>query len=151
MEGNTSGPGNPSSSRGTENTFENLYPSLLQCFSVILVGYCVGRVGYISPTSSKGIGVFVGVVSLPALIFKSLVEIDYLKVNWSFLSSILIAKGTVFLSVVLFTLLLVRPTNFGKAGLFGILCSQSNDLALGLPLGKIMLVFLQLLASIREL
>lgn len=84
MEGNTSGPGNPSSSRGTENTFENLYPSLLQCFSVILVGYCVGRVGYISPTSSKGIGVFVGVVSLPALIFKSLVEIDYLKVNWSF-------------------------------------------------------------------
>lgn len=138
MEGNTSGPGNPSSSRGTENTFENLYPSLLQCFSVILVGYCVGRVGYISPTSSKGIGVFVGVVSLPALIFKSLVEIDYSKVNWYFLSSILIAKGTVFLSVVLFTLLLVRPTNFGKAGLFGILCSQSNDLALGLPLVKAM-------------
>lgn len=145
MEGNTSETGNSSNS-----PIENLYPSLLQCFSVILVGYCVGRVGYISPTSSKGIGVFVGVVSLPALIFKSMVELKYSEVKWSFLFSILIAKGTVFLSVVLFTLLLVRPTNFGKAGLFGIFCSQSNDLALGLPLGKTLLVFLQLPASSRE-
>ena len=133
MDGNSSVPGK---SPSTEETFEHLYPSLLQCFTVILLGYCVGRLGYISPTSSKGIGVFVSLVSLPALLFKSMVELDYSQVNWRFLSSILIAKSTVFFSVVLFTLILVRPTNFGKAGIYGIFCSQSNDMALGYPLGK---------------
>jgi len=119
-----------------EETFEHIYPSLLQCFIVILLGYCTGRLGYISPTSSKGIGVFVSLISLPALLFKSMVELDYSQVNWKFLFSILIAKSTVFFSVVLFTLILVRPTNFGKAGIYGIFCSQSNDMALGYPLVK---------------
>ena len=119
-----------------ESTFENLYPSLVQCFTVILVGYCVGRLGFISPTSSKGIGVFVSLVSLPALLFKSMVELDYSQVNWRFLFSILIAKSTVFFSVAIFTSVLIRPTNLGKAGMYGIFCSQSNDLALGLPLGN---------------
>lgn len=121
-----------------ESTFENLYPSLVQCFTVILVGYCVGRLGFISPTSSKGIGVFVSLVSLPALLFKSMVELDYSQVNWRFLFSILIAKSTVFFSVAIFTSVLIRPTNLGKAGMYGIFCSQSNDLALGLPLVKAM-------------
>lgn len=134
MDRNSSGPHN---SPSTEETFEQLYPSLLQCFTVILLGYCVGRLGYISPTSSKGIGVFVSLVSLPALVFKSMVELDYSQVNWRFLTSILIGKSTVFFSVVLFTLILVRPTNFGKAGIYGIFCSQSNDMALGYPLGKL--------------
>lgn len=120
-----------------EETFEHLYPSLLQCFTIILLGYCVGRLEYISPTSSKGIGVFVSLVSLPALVFKSMVELDFTQVNWRFVFGILIAKSTVFFSVVLFTLVLVRPTNFGKAGIYGIFCSQSNDLSLGYPLGKL--------------
>ncbi|CAH3121098.1 unnamed protein product, partial [Porites lobata] len=124
------------SGQSMQETFEHIYPSLLQCFAVILLGYCIGRLGYISPTSSKGIGVFVSLVSLPALVFKSMVELDYSKVNWRFLTSILIAKSTVFFAVVLFTVILVRPTNFGKAGIYGIFCSQSNDLALGYPLVK---------------
>lgn len=119
-----------------EDTFDNLYPSLLQCFTVILLGYCLGRLGYISPTSSKGIGVFVSLVSLPALLFKSMVELDFSQVNWRFLFSILIAKSTVFVVVVLFTLILVRPTNLGRAGIYGIFSTQSNDLALGYPLRK---------------
>ena len=138
MDNTTSSRANMSAHGGQsmQETFEHIYPSLLQCFAVILLGYCIGRLGYISPTSSKGIGVFVSLVSLPALVFKSMVELDYSKVNWRFLTSILIAKSTVFFAVVLFTVILVRPTNFGKAGIYGIFCSQSNDLALGYPLGK---------------
>ena len=135
MDTNSSGNSSSQSGPSMEETFEHIYPSLLQCFIVILLGYCTGRLGYISPTSSKGIGVFVSLISLPALLFKSMVELDYSQVNWKFLFSILIAKSTVFFSVVLFTLILVRPTNFGKAGIYGIFCSQSNDMALGYPLG----------------
>ena len=135
MDTNLSGNSGSQSGPSMEETFEHIYPSLLQCFIVILLGYCTGRLGYISPTSSKGIGVFVSLISLPALLFKSMVELDYSQVNWKFLFSILIAKSTVFFSVVLFTLILVRPTNFGKAGIYGIFCSQSNDMALGYPLG----------------
>ena len=130
-----------------EDTFDNLYPSLLQCFTVILLGYCLGRLGYISPTSSKGIGVFVSLVSLPALLFKSMVELDFSQVNWRFLFSILIAKSTVFVVVVLFTLILVRPTNLGRAGIYGIFSTQSNDLALGYPLRKSQWQFVECILS----
>ena len=117
-------------------TFENLYPSLLQCFTIILLGYCTARLGYISPTASKGISVFVSLMALPALLFKSMVQLDFSRVNWPFLNSILIGKAVVFFTVMLFTLVLVRPTNLGKAGIYAIFSVQSNDLALGYPLRK---------------
>lgn len=53
-----------------------------------------------------------------------------------FLMAILISKATVFMAVVIFTLLLTRPMNFSKAGLFAIFCTQSNDFALGYPIGE---------------
>ena len=115
-------------------TFDNLYPALVQCFTVIFIGYCTGRMGLITPTSSKGIGIFISHVSLPALLFKSMALLDFSAVNWLFLASILIAKFVVFVTVAFFTLLLERPTNFGKAGIFAIFATQSNDFALGYPL-----------------
>lgn len=59
----------------------------------------------------------------------------YSQVNWMFLGAILISKATVFIGVVIFTLLLTRPMDFSKAGLFAIFCTQSNDFALGYPIG----------------
>ena len=122
------------SSPTMEKTFDNLYPALLQCFAVILIGYCTGRMGLITPTSSKGIGVFISHVSLPALLFKSMAGLNFSSVNWLFLASILIAKSIVFITVAVFTLVLARPRNYGRAGLFAIFATQSNDFALGYPL-----------------
>ena len=58
----------------------------------------------------------------------------YSSVNWLFLSAICIAKSLVFLLVATITLLVHRPIDFSKAGLFAIFCTQSNDFALGYPI-----------------
>lgn len=54
--------------------------------------------------------------------------------NWNFLASILISKALVFFAVIAIALLVIRPTNYGKAGILAIFCTQSNDFAIGFPL-----------------
>lgn len=136
------------------DVMENLYPALAQCFAIILCGYVkqvlcflpvmvvicrrysAGRLNLISETEAKGINTFVGTFSLPSLIFMSLAELDLTSVNWIFLLSVLIAKAIVFVVVIIVTLLVGRPVNYGRAGIFAIFCTQSNDFAVGYPIGK---------------
>lgn len=55
-------------------------------------------------------------------------------VNWKFLLAILISKSIAFFAVLLISLLVVRPLNFGKSGILAIFCTQSNDFAIGFPI-----------------
>ncbi|XP_074030113.1 integral membrane protein GPR155 homolog anchor isoform X2 [Leptinotarsa decemlineata] len=116
------------------STIDNIYPALTQCFAIIICGYFAGRMNLISETEAKGISIFVGTFSLPALIFMSLAELDLSQINWLFLLSILISKSIVFFSVIAVTLLVGRPLKFGRAGIFAIFCTQSNDFAIGYPI-----------------
>ncbi|GJQ85405.1 hypothetical protein Trydic_g10179 [Trypoxylus dichotomus] len=113
---------------------DNLYPALLQCFVIIICGYFAGRMNLISETEAKGINTFVGNFALPSLIFMSLAQLDLTSVNWLFLLSILIAKSLVFFTVIIVTLLVGRPVKLGRAGIFAIFCTQSNDFAIGYPI-----------------
>ncbi|XP_050671839.1 integral membrane protein GPR155 [Leptidea sinapis] len=113
---------------------DHLYPALFQCFTIIFCGYIAGRLNVVSKLESKGIATFVGTFALPSLIFLSLAQLDFSTVNWSFLLAILLAKGLVFFGVLLVTLLVSKPPNFGQAGMFAIFCTQSNDFALGYPI-----------------
>ncbi|KAK4878682.1 hypothetical protein RN001_011188 [Aquatica leii] len=113
---------------------ENLYPALAQCFAIITCGYFAGRVNLLSETEAKGINTFIGTFSLPSLIFMSLAKLDLSSVNWMFLLSILIAKSVVFFAVIIITLLVGRPVKLGRAGIFAIFCTQSNDFAIGYPI-----------------
>lgn len=61
----------------------------------------------------------------------------YYQVNWTFLVGILIAKASLFILVGLVTLLVKRPLNLGYTGIFGIFATQSNDFALGYPIGEL--------------
>ncbi|XP_077290669.1 integral membrane protein GPR155 homolog anchor [Arctopsyche grandis] len=117
----------------TANT-DALYPALVQCFTVIICGYVAGRFNIISQTEAKGLNTFVGNFALPSLIFMSLAELNFAIVNWWFLLAMLIAKAIVFFSVIVVSLLVARPLNFGRAGLFAIFCTQSNDFAIGYPI-----------------
>lgn len=90
----------------------------------------------ISETEAKGMNTFVGTFSLPALIFMSLAQLELSSVNWTFLLAILLAKSVVFFSVIIVTLLIGRPLNLGRAGIFAIFCTQSNDFAIGYPIGE---------------
>lgn len=118
-------------------SISRLFPALLECFGIILCGYIAGRANIITSTQAKGLGNFVSRFALPALLFKNMVVLNFSNVHWSFLYSILIAKAAVFFLVCVLTLLVASPENrFSKAGLFPIFATQSNDFALGYPIGK---------------
>lgn len=119
-----------------------LFPALLECFGIVLCGYIAGRANVITSTQAKGLGNFVSRFALPALLFKNMVVLNFSNVDWSFLYSILIAKAFVFVIVCVLTLLVASPdSRFSKAGLFPIFTTQSNDFALGYPIGKLFLIF----------
>lgn len=90
----------------------------------------------VSSSESRGIGTFVGTFALPSLIFVSLARLDFSTVNWTFLLAILLAKGVIFFVVILVTVFVSKPINLGRAGIFAIFCTQSNDFALGYPISK---------------
>ncbi|XP_019636195.1 PREDICTED: integral membrane protein GPR155-like [Branchiostoma belcheri] len=114
--------------------FDNLYPAIIQCFAIIFAGYLFGRLGIITTSTAKGLESYISYLALPALLFQAMCTLKFEVVNWWFLLAIAIAKSSVFLLVAVFTLVLGR--NFGKAGLFAIFATQSNDFALGYPIVK---------------
>ncbi|XP_078572061.1 lysosomal cholesterol signaling protein-like isoform X2 [Branchiostoma floridae x Branchiostoma japonicum] len=114
--------------------FDNLYPAIIQCFAIIFAGYLFGRAGIITTSAAKGLEKYISYLALPALLFQAMCTLKFEAVNWWFLLAMAIAKSSVFLLVAVFTLVLGR--NFGKAGLFAIFATQSNDFALGYPIVK---------------
>lgn len=93
-----------------------------------------GRFKIITNADTKGLNTFVGTFALPSLIFTSLVALDWKTVNWMFLLAILISKCIVFFAVLVVSLLMTRPLNYGRAGILSIFCTQSNDFAIGFPI-----------------
>ena len=134
----TMSPHNASSlpSDASNDVLSNLLPALVEVFGIILIGYLAGRLNFITNTQGKGLGVFVSKFAMPALLFKNMVQLSWQDVNWLFFLSIFIGKTVVFALTAIFTLLLIRPTNFGKMGIYGIFVTQSHDLALGIPIGE---------------
>lgn len=117
-------------------SIDKLFPALIECFGIILCGYVAGRANIITSTQAKGLGNFVSMFALPAVLFKNMVLLDFGNVIWPFLWSILIAKVCVFAIVCVLTLIVASPdSRFSKAGIFSIFATQSNDFALGYPIG----------------
>lgn len=103
------------------------------------LSYVAGRLGLVSDEQSSGLATFVGTFSLPAIIFMSLASIDLSSVCWYFLLSILIAKAIIFFCVMITTLIVTKPIDSSKAGLYPIFCTQSNDFAIGLTISMLTL------------
>lgn len=119
----------------TNVVYDELLPVLIQCFAIIMLGYFSGRLGLIGPAEMRSLNVFVSYFALPATAFKSLATIALGEVNWRFLVAVGLGKCVIFATVAAVTLALVRrPASFGKAGLYAIAASQSNDFGLGYPL-----------------
>ncbi|TTH38814.1 Obg-like ATPase 1 [Bagarius yarrelli] len=116
-------------------SIDRLFPALLECFGIILCGYIAGHSDLISVGQARCLGSFVSCFALPALLFRNMVQLQFANVVWSFLWSVLIAKVCVFGLVCVLTLMVASPDGrFGKAGLFAIFATQSNDFALGYPI-----------------
>ena len=63
-------------------------------------------------------------------------KLDFSKVNWGFLLAVLIAKSVVFFVVLAVSIISTKPFNYGRAALFAIFTTQSNDFAIGYPMSK---------------
>ena len=63
------------------------------------------------------------------------------QVEWKFVFAVFISKAIVFVVAFVFTLFLKRPLNIGLAAIAGIFVTQSNDFALGYPIGRHMCLF----------
>ncbi|XP_076362014.1 lysosomal cholesterol signaling protein-like isoform X3 [Tachypleus tridentatus] len=114
--------------------FDELVPTLLECFAVVFIGYLAGRFRLILGPEIKGLSVFTSEFALPPLIFLNLVTINLGNVNWSFIAGILLGKVAVFFLVATTTVAIHRPINLAFAGLYAIFCTQGNDFGLAYPI-----------------
>ena len=114
-----------------------------QCVTIILIGCLSRRLALFSPSEAAGISAFVGRLAMPGLLFLAMAELEIDSEAWRLVAAISAAKGLVFaITAGLCLSALCRRTSdsmpkatwLGRAGLYAIATTQSNDFALGLPL-----------------
>ena len=124
-----------------------LFKALTQCVTIILIGCLSRRLALFSPSEAAGISAFVGRLAMPGLLFLAMAELEIDSEAWRLVAAISAAKGLVFaITAGLCLSALCRRTSdsvpfaerkatwLGRAGLYAIATTQSNDFALGLPL-----------------
>ena len=89
-----------------------LLPALLQVFATIGLGWVVGSLRMFAPQEARGLGKFVGKISLPALILISLISLDLSTIKWSFLIAILVCLTIILVAVIILALYRRRRTHF---------------------------------------
>ena len=115
---------------------QNLFPAFGQVFAVVIIGYVCGRLKILRPEDGKSLSWFAGTIALPALLFQSMANIDFMAINWAFMGGIVLSKCLVFVLVATVTFLVKRPWHPGYAGLYAIFSEDASDLALGLPISE---------------
>jgi predicted permease len=117
----------------------SLGEALIVVFCITLLGFLMGRFDIIQPGNCVGMGQFLGLVALPALLFRAMATLDWSTVEWDFLIAVIVSKTVMFtLAAVLTVFSEPKRDKAGvaKAGLYGLFVTQSNDFALGLPIIK---------------
>jgi predicted permease len=117
-----------------------LLSALTQAFSFIFAGFWASKTGYISAQASEGIGQLVGKVALPCLLFRAVATTKLDSLDPFVLLAVLIAK------IVALTIAGAcgyaknrnKSDGFTIAGVFALFVTNSNDLAIGIPLVEAM-------------
>ena len=120
----------------SDASISNLFPTIGRIFAVIILGYMLGKFKIVTQQSASAIGVVAGQIALPALLLQNMATLDLSQINWRFMVGMLLARTLVFVGVFVVTLIFTRPVNIGKPAILAIFSTQSNDFALGLPIGK---------------
>ena len=123
----------PSITPSASVDLDDVINAMFSTFSIIVLGYGMGRANLIPTSVGQGLGTFLFQVSLPCLIFHSVGTMSFTGVNWWVWAALLISKGIIFMLVLGFGAL---SSNVANGAVWAIFCTQSNDFALGLPLLK---------------
>ena len=86
------------------------------------LGWAAGSSSVFNSREARGLGLFVGKISLPALILTNLVALDLSVIRWGFLVSVLVSKSIVFGLVLTLDFLFNR--SISRAALFAIYSTQ---------------------------
>eukprot|EP01012_Entosiphon_sulcatum_P060311 TRINITY_DN851_c0_g2_i1.p1 TRINITY_DN851_c0_g2~~TRINITY_DN851_c0_g2_i1.p1 ORF type:complete len:834 (+),score=201.11 TRINITY_DN851_c0_g2_i1:53-2554(+) len=122
-------------SAASSDAFTGLTSALGKTFVIVGMGYIMGRTEFVPLAVAKGMGPFIGKVALPALLFNGMATLDLTKVNFTVLLMLLLAKGAVFLFAILIAIGFAgRRNRVAAAGIYAIFATQSNDVAVGLPI-----------------
>ena len=100
------------------------------------MAFVLCRFKLLSSEQSKGLTVFVSTFALPAMIFSALSKLDFSTLSWKFLLAILLTKAILFFAVLVVTLLVNHGHNMGKAAIYAMFTTNSNDFAFGFPILK---------------
>ena len=119
-----------------DGSISNLFPTIGRIFAVVILGYMLGKFKVIKQQSASAVGVIAGQIALPALLLQNMATLDLSEINWRFMAGMLLARTLIFVGVFVITLIFTRPVDVGKPAILAIFCTQSNDFALGLPIGK---------------
>lgn len=114
--------------------FDALVPSILQCFSIILAGFFSRKINLLSENETRGVRNLLVYFLAPAMMCQCLLIIEWQDINWKFLACAFVAKSFVFVGVAAATLFL--SNDLCKSGIYAIFATQSNDMALGYPVGE---------------
>ena len=96
------------------------------------LGWAAGASNVFNSKEARGLGLFVGKISLPALILTNLVCLDLSVIKWGFLLAVLVSKSIIFSLVLALDFLFNR--SISRAALFAIYSTQTNDFGMGLPI-----------------
>eukprot|EP01047_Picozoa_sp_COSAG01_P033578 COSAG01_NODE_2477_length_7615_cov_7.259609_4_plen_747_part_00 len=118
----------------SSDVFSPLIYAIGEALCIVLVGYVLVQVDYLPAAAAGGLGPMAGKIGLPALIFRSMAKLDVSSINVSIITAVVGAKWVVMIISLVFGLCMGSKSNrLGMAGLVAICTTQSNDMALGLP------------------
>jgi len=110
-------------------------------FSIIAAGYACRRTGFMSKDVESGLGQYVAKVALPSTLFLAIAQLDLNSINLVVIAVMSVAKVMVFLVGAFVAAVFGSGTSANKmriTGMWGIFSTQSNDLAIGLPIVKLL-------------
>jgi hypothetical protein len=132
--------GNGTAANGaTAQLLEGLIPALLKTFLVILVGFVFGATGLYPTENAGAIGRLCGTLLLPVTVFNAMATLIVTPDAFTFLYAVLICKAGLFVLVLVGLLIFDRSKGvIGRAAIWAVFCTQSNDFALGLPIFEVL-------------
>ena len=133
---------NGTTENATVELLNNLIPALLKTFLVILAGYIFGVTNLYPKQHASAIGKLCGTLLLPVAMLDAMATLVVTDEAWHFLYAVAICKGAIFF-IVLGVVIGVGRTKdkIGRAAVWAVFSTQSNDFALGLPIFNVSCCF----------
>eukprot|EP00729_Bicosta_minor_P027422 gene27422-11628_t len=81
--------------KGGSNVDAGLLGALVSTFSVIVMGYIIGKMEWLPPPSA-GLAQFMSRIALPSVVFSAMMTIEFSTLNWNLVLGLALSRTAVF-------------------------------------------------------